>query len=118
MIDTYQAVYDAVRSRIQGGDLSEAVRSAVSQEASGLSYAIESVRFEFAAAADAQRVAAHEAVRPSVLFRPSLSIDGDQWCALYGPDIQVGVAGFGDTPASAMTAFDAEWIRPAARGAQ
>lgn len=47
--------------------------------------------------------------RPSVLFRPGLSIDGNQWCALYGDNLQDGVAGFGDSPAEAMYAFDAAW---------
>lgn len=28
--------------------------------------------------------------------------DGDQWCALYGEDLQVGIAGFGNTPFLAM----------------
>ncbi len=122
MSDSYQAIYDAVRSRIHGCDLSEAARSAIQQEASGLSYAIDSVKLEFAAAADAQRVAATEAARPSVLYRPALSIDGNQWCALYGSNLQDGVAGFGDTPAAAMQAFDSAWLNDktplAARGAQ
>jgi hypothetical protein len=46
---------------------------------------------------------------PSVLYRPSLSADGTKWCALYGDDLASGVAGFGDTPAEAMAAFDAAW---------
>lgn len=53
--------------------------------------------------------ASHELTRPSVIFRPSLSVDGNQWCALYGEDLQNGVAGFGDSPALAMYAFDLEW---------
>ena len=28
--------------------------------------------------------------------------DGDKWCALYGEDLQSGIAGFGDTPFLAM----------------
>lgn len=28
--------------------------------------------------------------------------DGDQWCALYGEDLQAGIAGFGNTPFLAM----------------
>ena len=28
--------------------------------------------------------------------------DGNQWCALYGKDLQVGIAGFGNTPFLAM----------------
>ncbi len=51
-----------------------------------------------------------ECVRPSVLFRPRLSIDGNQWCALYGDNLQDGVAGFGDTPEKAMEDFDSAWL--------
>jgi hypothetical protein len=28
------------------------------------------------------------------------------WCALHGEDLQVGIAGFGPTPALALNAFD------------
>ena len=56
--------------------------------------------------------AAYEHMRPSVLFRPKLSLDGDMWCALLGDDLQVGLAGFGETPAKAMYAFDAAWLEP------
>ena len=48
----------------------------------------------------------HPSYRPSVMFRPQISIDGNQWCALYGENLQDGVAGFGDSPALAMEAFD------------
>ena len=44
---------------------------------------------------------------PSTLYGPKLSKDGDQWCALLGENLQEGVAGFGDTPQEAFTAFDA-----------
>lgn len=44
--------------------------------------------------------------RPSVLLRPRLYPDGNAWCALYGDNLQEGVAGFGPTPAHAMIAFD------------
>lgn len=47
--------------------------------------------------------------RPSAVFRPSLSVDGNQWCALYGSNLQEGVAGFGDSPADAMWDFDRNW---------
>ena len=47
--------------------------------------------------------------RPSAVFRPSLSVDGNQWCALYGANLQDGVAGFGDSPADAMWDFDRNW---------
>ena len=46
---------------------------------------------------------------PSVLYRPKLYPDGDRWCALYGDDLQMGVAGFGVTPDAAMADFDKNW---------
>jgi hypothetical protein len=48
--------------------------------------------------------------RPFMLLRPRLFPEGNQWCALYGENIQEGVAGFGDTPASAAVQFDIEWL--------
>ena len=51
-----------------------------------------------------------EACRPSVLFKPSVYMDGNAWCALLGDDIQVGVCGFGMSPDAACRAFDAEWF--------
>ena len=53
-----------------------------------------------------------ERERPSYLWKPKLSIDGNQWCALYGENLQDGVAGFGDTPAKATLAFDRAWETP------
>ena len=46
---------------------------------------------------------------PSVIWKPRLFIDGNQWCALYGEDLQSGVAGFGASPAHAMWDFDKAW---------
>ncbi|MGO3930844.1 hypothetical protein NP284_21335 [Rhodopseudomonas pseudopalustris] len=54
------------------------------------------------AAEDARRA-------PHVLMRPALFPDGDMWCALYGENLQEGVAGFGATPAAAMEQFDWAW---------
>lgn len=53
--------------------------------------------------------AAWERKRPCVIFKPSLYKDGNMWCALFGDNLQEGVAGFGDTPAKAMYAFDSAW---------
>lgn len=50
-----------------------------------------------------------EMTRPSVLFRPKVFPDGDYWCALYGENLQDGVAGFGPTPELACREFDIEW---------
>lgn len=47
--------------------------------------------------------------QPCVIFKPQLLPDGDQWCALYGANIQEGVAGFGESPQLAMEAFDKAW---------
>ena len=54
----------------------------------------------------------YEYGRPSVVWKPKLFRDGDQWCALYGGDIQEGVAGFGDSPSAAMLDFDRSWNTP------
>lgn len=58
---------------------------------------------------DSWQQAAWEAMRPAVLFKPKLYRDGNQWCALLGEDLQVGVAGFGASPADAMWDFDRAW---------
>lgn len=52
-----------------------------------------------------------EQLRPSVIYRPKLSIDGNQWCVLYGTNLHDGVAGFGASPEKAMIAFDKEWVK-------
>ena len=62
--------------------------------------------------------AAYEYGRPSSIFKPKIYIDGDQWCALYGEDLQCGVAGFGKSPADAMWDFDRNWNTPLSLGEQ
>jgi hypothetical protein len=93
----YQAIYDAVRSRISGGDISEAVRQSLD-----FSYQATMVMQEW-------QNAAYEQMRAAVVMRPRVFQDGDHWCALYGDDLQNGVAGFGKSPAEAMRDFDARW---------
>lgn len=56
--------------------------------------------------------AAWEQQRPCVVFKPTLTKDGNMWCALLGDDLQVGIAGFGPTPAKAMYAFDMAFSDP------
>jgi hypothetical protein len=46
---------------------------------------------------------------PHVLMRPKVFIDGNQWCALYGDNLQDGVAGFGKYPGAAMVDFNKNW---------
>lgn len=65
---------------------------------------------EMAAHSVMQAAANYE--RPSILYRPTLSKDGNQWCALYGDNLQDGVAGFGETPSAAMWDFDKNWSKP------
>lgn len=101
MSDSYQAVYDAVRSRMHG-DFAGAVQSAARGAFEGFSYVPQHMQQEV-------YVVSGEMTRPSVLFRPSIQIDGDHWCALYGANLQEGVAGFGDSPGAAMRAFDEAW---------
>lgn len=52
---------------------------------------------------------AEDAGAPHVLMRPAVSIDGDMWCALYGENLQDGIAGFGKSPQEAMADFDKAW---------
>ena len=99
MSDTYQAVYDAVRSRISNGDVGRAIQDGMHLDGS---HAIVMVRDSF-------QCVAWEMQRPSVLFRPSIGRDGNKWCALYGDKLAEGVAGFGDSPAEAMADFDKAW---------
>ena len=58
---------------------------------------------------DEAMIIAYEMTRPAVLYKPNLSLDGDLWCALYGDNIQIGVVGYGSSPAAAMTDFDNNW---------
>ena len=45
------------------------------------------------------------------ILKPTLSKDGNQFCVLYGDDLQVGIAGFGDTPYKAILDWNKEWHR-------
>lgn len=102
MVDSYQAIYDAVRSRISGGNIGEVVAEAARQ-AFDIGYARDVVAQEIQAAA-------YQHMRPSAVFRPTLSIDGDQWCALLGGNLQEGLCAFGDTPEQAMVNFDIAFL--------
>lgn len=100
-MDSYQPIYDAVRSRIGGIDVGSAVESAL-REANLSHYAEMAMHSAFEVAGQHQR--------PSVLYRPSLGLDGTMWRALYGENLMDGVAGFGETPAKAMEDFDKNWF--------
>ena len=104
MSDTYQAVYDAVRSRISNGNVGDVVRDIAFQ-----AFDLGHVR---ALAQEQIGIVGYEMARPSVLFRPELTQDGNAWLAIYG-DLPTGCVGVGDTPADAMADFDKVWYRPA-----
>jgi hypothetical protein len=98
-MDNYQAVYDAVRSKI--GYLDMSVLSDRIVHCFDYSYQISAMLQSIE----------YEIVRPCVVMKPKVSIDGNQWCALYGDNLQDGVAGFGDSPAKAMLDFDKNWLQ-------
>lgn len=103
MSDNYQAVYDAVRSKIHGGDIGSAVESAIRDA---------QISFYADQAKATIQEAAWEYMRPSVIYRPKISKDGTQWCALYGENLHDGCAGFGDSISKAMADFDKNWAKP------
>ncbi len=105
MSDSYLAIYDAVRSRISNGDVGRAI-SDVAGRAFDISHYTAIIYQEFSLVAAEQQ-------RPSVLLRPTIFKDGNQWCALYGDNLQKGVAGFGDTPDAAMRNFVKAMFAPA-----
>ena len=103
MSDTYQAVYDAVRSRISGCDTGNAIEG-VARELLDVSHLKENV-------SETIRWVSSEFTRPSVMFRPNISKDGSAWIACLGDNLQVGVVGTGDTPDEAMRDFDRAWAK-------
>ena len=97
MSDHYQAVYDAVRSRISGCNVEQTVKAAIPT--------LDTWSIQQAFVNAAQDIAIAN-TRPSIVLKAGLSLDGNQWCALYGENLQEGLAGFGDTPEKAMLDFD------------
>lgn len=111
MGDSYQAVYDAVRSRISNANVGDAVESALRD--ANISHYADMASRSIQDAASAYGV-------PSAIMRPALTRHGTMWMALYGENLMDGVAGFGETPAKAMADFDVQWFTaktPAARRA-
>ena len=102
MSDSYQAVYDAACRKIQGCDTGSAIESAL-REAFGDGFHV------MQRVGQAYIDAALEQARPSTIYRPRIAIDGNMWAAVYGDNIQEGVAGFGESPALAMADFDKNW---------
>jgi hypothetical protein len=52
---------------------------------------------------------ARQISRISMILKPILTIDGNQWCALYGESLRDGVVGFGSSPDEAYHEFDKAW---------
>lgn len=103
MSDTYQAVYDAVRSRIGSADIGGAVESVMRCENFG---------HYFQMACQEMQTSAVEHGRPCAVFKPTLTQDGNAWLAVLG-DLPTGVVGCGESPAAAMSDFDAAFYRSA-----
>ena len=114
MSDAYQAVYDAARSKIQGGSVSEALENACRDSFGDVRHIFQAAIWEVANEATE---AVRSTAKPSVLYRPTIGRDGNKWCALYGANLMEGVCGFGDSPAEAMSDFDANWNAKIAAGA-
>jgi hypothetical protein len=110
----YQAIYDAVRSRISGCDVGTVVADAARQ-AFDVSHHIAILTQEFSIAAYERAQAGREQQRPFMQLRPKMYQDGDKWCALYGENLQDGVCGFGETPELAARAFDIAWLNEKAK---
>ncbi len=70
--------------------------------ADSITWNMEMIKREYTESAEEKR-------RPSILLRPKIFIDGNQWCALYGENLQDGVAGFGDSPETAFWDFDVQF---------
>ena len=102
-MSNYQAVFDAVRLSLSNCDVGRAVENAIGRP---------DIDFQFRQCA--QDISG-EMTRPSVVFRPKIFLDGDRWCALYGENIQNGVAAFGESPYHAAYAFDMAWSKSLVR---
>lgn len=107
-MDSYQAIYDAVRSRLGNADVGSAIEQAIREQ--NWAHYVQQAAYEWTIAAGQQQ-------RPCVVFKPELFQDGDMWCALFGADLQAGVAGFGKSPAAAMDEFDKAWHADLGRAA-
>lgn len=45
-------------------------------------------------------------------LKPCIKKEGNQWCVLYGDNLQEGICGFGKTPFEAIQNFNAEMYKP------
>lgn len=99
-MDSYQPIYDAIRSRISGCNVEQVIREAIpSIDTWAICQAFQGAASDIAC----------YMTRPSIALRLIPVKDGNQWCVLYGENLQEGIAGFGDTPEKSMVSFDMAW---------
>lgn len=51
----------------------------------------------------------NELIRPSVIYKPKLSLDGNQYCFMLGENPMEGCVGYGSTVEEAARDFDKNW---------
>lgn len=108
-MDTYQPIFDAVRSRLSNGDIGAAVETAIRD--ANLSHYVAMMTSHAMSRADE---VAEAQMRPSVLYKPDVvrcrdGVEpGFEWCAALGSESN-GLKAYGATPAAAMKAFDRAW---------
>lgn len=100
-MDSYSAIYNAAREQIRPCHAESIIRD--------VAYQCFDMGMARALLQEAIAIVRNEHTRPSVMYRPEVFIDGASWCALYGKDLQHGVAGFGDSPEAACADFDKNW---------
>ena len=91
MSDNYQAVYDAVRSRFSNFDSSGLIDNIASKFDISwtMSRLEETIKDAVIEAAEYSRFA---------MLKPTLLQDGNMWICCLGDNLQVGIAGVGETP--------------------
>jgi hypothetical protein len=99
----YQAIYDAVRSRISGGNVGEIVADAC-RNAFDISHMKAMLQQDFS-------IAAAEMARPCVLFKPEIKLDRGVWEVVLGDIYASGI-----TPAQAMSNFDQVFYKGFCKG--
>jgi len=81
-----------------------------SMAANAICHAVTQAGYSWQMAAGMAESVVIEQKRPFMLLKPKLFPEGNQWCALYGENLQDGVCAFGDTPDAASKQFDIEWL--------
>lgn len=108
--DSYQATYDAVRSRISPCNPGQIIADALAG-AFDISHARAMIQQDIGIAINDVAAAM---TRPSVLFRPRLFFTGKEgngyWSARYGDGSTDEHDGVGATPEAAMADFDKSWV--------